>query len=280
MLRCKEVGVSNRKTGSIVISIILGVLIFFLGHRVFFVSSGIIKQAASYFVYPVLVLQRNLVDPINVWFKSRASLSKLNAIIDDLRSERNTLLAENIMLQAMAVYAQETKELREFNTKYTDMVTYSAQILTRHFSDREHFFLIDVGTNQGITVDMVAIYCNCMIGRVTQVYPWYSKVCLITDRACKVAACCAQTRVSGIHEGTNKEGETILRYVSHLKTVREHDLVISSGEGLVFPQGFALGRISALQSDDLYHHITLKPLIDLRRLRYCAVIAKEKKRAI
>ncbi len=267
---------SKRKTGRIVAVIILGVLVFFLGHRLFFVSSGMIKQASSYVVYPMLLFHRYTLEPIKTWFESRARAVELKVVIDDLREERDILLEENITLRATQSYLEDTRELREFSVRYNDAHLVTTQVLARHFSNCAHFFLIDVGSNQGITEDMVAVYRNCLVGRVTEVYPWYSKVRLITDAACKVAAYCVQTRASGIHEGVHKENETTLRYVSHLNDIREHDLVISSGEGLIFPQGFALGCITEIQLDGLYYVVTIKPLIDLQRLRYCSILAKGK----
>ncbi len=242
---------SKRKTSRIIAVIILGALIFFLGHRLFFVSFGVIKQVSSCVVYPMLLFQRYALEPLKTWFESLAHVVELKVVIDDLREERDTLLAENIILRATQLYLEDTKELREFSARYKDAHLVTTQILARHFSNCAHFFLIDAGSNQGITEDMVAVYGNCLVGRVTEVYPWYSKVRLITDAACKVAANCVQTRASGIHEGVHKENKTTLRYVSHLSTIHEHDLVISSGEGLIFPQGFALGRITEMQLDGL-----------------------------
>ena len=34
---------------------------------------------------------------------------------------------------------------------------------------------------------MIAVFKDCFLGRVVEVYPWYSKVLLITDPGCKVA---------------------------------------------------------------------------------------------
>jgi len=60
-------------------------------------------------------------------------------------------------------------------------------------SENAQFILVDGGSRQGVKKDMVALHNNCLIGRVDDVYPWYCKICLITDPACKVAAYCAKT---------------------------------------------------------------------------------------
>jgi cell shape-determining protein MreC len=62
--------------------------------------------------------------------------------------------------------------------------------------------------------------------------------------------------------------------VSHLASVKEAEMVVSSGEGLVFPQGFALGRIKMIEPDGLYTKIEIEPLIDLLTIDYCMLMKK------
>ncbi len=142
-----------------------------------------------------------------------------------------------------------------------------------------------VGSSQGIKKDMVALYCNAIVGRVTQVYPWYCKVCLVTDADCKIAALCLSSvalakvgpekGVSGIHEGINDSLYTAMRYISHLESVNVADDVLSSGEGLIFPKGFALGKVVAADKGELFYTITIQPALNFHTLRYCTLIAKE-----
>lgn len=249
-------------------------MLFFLLQHMFSVSllSSIHYLSASV-LYPVLQLQRVVVDPIKNWSERRANIKDLYAMIDTLRSEQNTLVAENIRLQSALAYYKDIDELVQFNTRYAQK-GHIAQILVKHLSSREHFFLVEGGLAQGIHKDMVATYKNNVIGRVIEVYPWYSKIQLITDASCQVAAYCTRTRAQGIHKGTYSEYESNLDYVSHLDRVQIGDLVVSSGEGLVFPQGFALGKITSSVVDDLYQHVKIKPVIDFRSIKYCTLLAK------
>lgn len=239
----------------------------------FYVRSEWIKQVASYFVYPVLLVQCVLVDPIKQNQDQAASVEELQDQLNALHQEYQEVLAENVQFKAAFSYMNDIKELQEFKERYSENGGQISQILVRHFSNQEHYFLIDGGTNKNIEKDMVVVYKNNLIGKVTEVYPWYSKVCLITDRNCKVAAYCAKTQAHGIHQGINNESSTSLSYVNHLEPIQEGDLVISSGEGLIFPQGFALGTIKTCQMDDLYKQITLEPGCDLRRMDYCMVMS-------
>lgn len=255
--------------------IVTAILLFALFTYGFRVRSEWVKKLASYFVYPVLLVQHVLVDPIKQQHDQVAHVETLQDQLHALQKEHEQILAENVQLKAAISYMNDIKELRDYQKRYQEKEGQITQVLVRHFSDQEHYFYIDGGSSKGVSKDMIVVYKNNLIGKITQVYPWYSKVSLITDRNCKVAAYCAKTKAHGIHQGTNNESHAALCYVNHLESVQEGDLVLSSGEGLVFPKGFALGTIKTCQPDDLYQEITLELGCDLRRLDYCVVMSKK-----
>ncbi len=263
------------KKSSWIASIALVSMLFFLVHHIFSLSLvGVMHSLSATILYPVLQLQRVVVNPIKNWSEQRATTKELYAIIDALRTEQQTLAAETIRLQSALAYYADIDELVQFNKRYADK-GYVAQILLKHQSNREHFFLVEGGLAHGIDKDMVAIYKNNLIGRVVEVYPWYSKVQLITDASCQVAACCTRTHAQGIHRGIYRDGESSLDYVNHFERLQIDDLVVSSGEGLVFPKGFALGKVTSCVADDLYQQVKVKPIIDFRSIQYCTLLAKK-----
>jgi len=266
MLRIK-----NRAT----ILVLCFIIMFFIVRYGALIDFSTIGSLSSCAVYPFLRIQQLIVEPIKVWLDRRVLIKDLNNKIECLQKERDELYGENIILKALHYYAEETNELRNFNKKYLLERGHIVQVLARHFSSNNQFFLMNAGSRHGIKKDMVALYNNCIVGRVGEVYPWYSKIFLITDAECKVAAMCPESGACGIHEGINDEQHTVLRYVSHLKKVVLHSMILSSGEGLIFPSGFALGRIESVQKGELFYLINSKPIIDFHSLCYCVLIAKE-----
>jgi rod shape-determining protein MreC len=229
---------------------------------------------ASYLVYPVLVMQRTYIEPLkNVWAQKR-TVQELETRVAQLEQQKDDLTAQLIQLQASVGYAHDSKELVEFRQRYASSYATIAQVIIKHISDQEHSFLIGAGSYKGVQKDMVAVYKNHLIGRVVQVYPLYSKVLLITDRSCKVASYCVQTGATGIYTGCNQPGKSALHHVSHLMAVKEGDMVLSSGEGLIFPRGFALGTIKTAVVNGLLYDVTCEPLLDVRTLKYCYVVQK------
>ncbi len=267
---------ANKKSICIT-GIALVCMTFFLLHHIFSLSLlAVVHQVSACVLYPVLQLQKVIVAPIQNWSEQHTDMQELHTRIDALRTEKEILLADNIKLQSTLAHHKDIDELIQFNKRYADK-GHVAQILLKHLSSREHFLLVEGGFDQGIDKDMVATYKNNLIGRVVEVYPWYSKVQLITDASCQVAAYCTRTRAQGIHKGMYNENESLLDYVSHLERIGVDDLVVSSGEGLVFPQGFALGKVISCVADDLYQQVKIKPTIDFRAIKYCLLLKKSKK---
>ncbi len=196
------------------------------------------------------------------------------ADIQSLQRENQLLHLQNIRLRGALAYADNIKELHAFNERYKQQGSI-AQIVARYISAESHYFLVDAGSQKGIAKDMVVLYENNLIGKVTEVYPTWSKVCLVTDRNCKVAAYCAQTKAQGIYEGCNDQASAALSFVNHLSQIETGDLVLSSGEGLVFPEGFALGKVASYENDGLYKQVKIEPLCDIREIDYCLIMAKQ-----
>ena len=253
---------------------IISALLFFMAHRFFFFAPGMLEQGASLIMYPFLRLQNMIVKPLQRFFADRHSMAQLEKMVVDLRIEKEELLAQVVALHSTHLYEEKTKELIDFSARYAANSLYCAQIIMKQFSDYEHSFLIDYGAAHGAEVDMVAIYKNCIVGRVCQVYPYYSKVICISDPLCKIPIYCNRSYAKGIYEGMRNEYSGALQYVSHLDTVELDELVISSGEGVIFPQGFAVGKIHSFESGDLHYSVVVKPLLSLEDIEYCCLLKK------
>jgi rod shape-determining protein MreC len=255
---------------------IIGIALFSLAvHRGIRVAQpSIWEYTSSYITYPFLRACSGVVNPITGWFYERSLARDLLIRHIQLLNDYADLQQEYIRCRAEHDIQDDTQELFEFNKEYNQNQGHVAQIMMRHISDQSHYYLVDAGAHHGIETDMVALYKECLVGRVTHVYPHYCKVVLITDALCKIAAYCSETKASGIHEGLNQTNATTLRHVSHLATMREGDLILSSGEGLIFPRGFAIGTVESFTHDRLLYSITVKPLLDFNTLTYCTLVRR------
>jgi rod shape-determining protein MreC len=249
-----------------------GALLVFLAQRSLFFYPGALEETFSYVVYPLLVVQQQIVGPIKIYCQRKKTIAELQERLAALQAERDIILAQNIELNGMISFAQDTQELVEFKNRYDLVQATLAQVLVKNFSDQSHFFLLDKGHNAGIKKDMVVIYKDCLIGRIMEVYPLYSKAVLVSDQSCQIAAYCTQSKATGIYQGSNQEWGAALNHVSHLSHLEIGELVVSSGDGLIFPRGFGIGKVSSFTTQGLFHQVAVTPLLDLRAIQYCYVV--------
>jgi len=251
------------------------ILFFFVCNRlVYFAPSGV-ETLLAQVVHPVLELQHRLLESWKKRAENKKSIEQLQQELLLTYSERDLLRAQVTELQATTAYARTVQELLAFKNKYEQPPVCLATIILRQLTDTAHYVLIDAGQQQGVDADMVAVYQNQLVGRVAEVWPKYSKVVLITDVSCKVGALCVGSNIQGIHEGECRLDRSTITHVSHLLPVQEQEAVLTSGQGLVFPFGLALGVITTVTPAGMYQEITVKPLVDIRAIEAVWILPKK-----
>lgn len=244
---------------------------FFIARQTLFFKKSSLESCMSYVTYPIFLVNNVVTSHLQSCINFFQSRNALQAKVQVLEEQCERLYKQLCEQKAVEHFVEHSKELSGFLQRYGLHNKIFAKILVHHFGKDEHYFYINQGTRDGVTKDMVALYKFQILGRVTEVYPWYSKVILITDRHSKIAAYANSTNADGIVKGLNTIEECELTYVSHLLKVVDDDLVISSGKGLIFPEGFCLGQIShhSLKDQALYHTIYLRPLVDFKEIKFC-----------
>ena len=254
--------------------VLMSILCFFLVHRAFVKTPGRFEQLLSTVSYPFITLShwasRPFVSARSFWTDKK----KLSYDLEQLRLENESLYQQLVELESSKIFLDETRELRNFKTRYDTHDMQLAKVILKQFGS-QHFFLIDAGKQKSITKNMAVVYKNCLVGKVTDVYPFYSKVALITDPVCQVASYCSKTKTVGIYQGIRNTKSGSLLHVDHLSKIKKGERVVSSGEGLVFPGGFGIGEVQEFKDTGVHYDVKVKPLIDVTKLAYCYVIQKQ-----
>jgi rod shape-determining protein MreC len=243
-------------------------LIFIALNRLLGLSERRIETALSYATYPLLRINAALQN--RFCNRSQIPVTQVLQDLEKITHERDALLQELVTLKALKRTVQDTQELRDFGKCYQTKGALVVPILLRNFSGH-HFFLVDGGERSGIEQDMVALYKNTIVGKVVQVYPSYSKVLLITDPQCYVSVATSSQGTRGMHHGF-KKGFTTLDYVDPQEEVLVGDMILSTGEGGLFPRGFALGTVTQVDEGGYGRSIVVEPLIDLKIIAYCTIV--------
>jgi rod shape-determining protein MreC len=131
---------------------------------------------------------------------------------------------------------------------------------------------IDKGLLDGLTPDMAVIAPGGVVGRVVTAGPRASKVQLLIDRNAAAGALIERSRSQGVAVGLG-DGRLRLDYVSDVSDVAVGDVVVTSGIDGIFPKGFIIGRVDAVErSGGGYREILIKPAVDFSSLEEVLVV--------
>jgi rod shape-determining protein MreC len=253
----------------------------FLIHRLFFPSFGMAERCLSYICYPFFKIHATLTHSLTAQAQDRKSVQEFKQDLDLLNLEHDLLKGRLAQLEAQQIFLDQTKELIDFASRYQTDKKHIAKVLLCACSAQEDIIFIDGGVNKGFVKDDIVVYQQALIGRVIEVQQWYSKVALITDQRCKVSAqlsalpdqAQSDEKACGVCWGKNNK-QLQLCFVPHFKPVVVGQVVISAGQGLVYPQGFELGVVSDVTTDLVAHKIQMQPMFDIKNVSYVYVLHK------
>ena len=121
------------------------IVLFFILYRSLYVAPNLLESGASLVLYPVIKMQHIVVKPLQKFFKKRKKMDALYQQIVLLQEHNDTLVAENIELNALLTYKENTLELINFRERYGVCDGHLAQVIMKQFSDYEQSFLVDCG---------------------------------------------------------------------------------------------------------------------------------------
>lgn len=133
---------------------------------------------------------------------------------------------------------------------------------------------INKGEEDGVTANRAILTPEGLVGRVERATAHQARVLTILHRDCAVAARVARTRVEGVIRWDFGDQPTLhLLYVSSQEDVKPGDIVETSGQGGIFPEGVRIGTVDrvALEPNGLMKEIVVRTAVDFRGLEQLLV---------
>ena len=181
---------------------------------------------------------------------------------------KQQLADAQIQLQQQRALADRSRgldKLLELRQRVT-LSTVAAEVIASGASPEFRTLTVDKGTQQGVRADTAVVAPAGVVGRVVVPSLRAAKVQLIIDRNAAAGALIERSRAQGVVVG---EGDELLRleYVSEIADVAMGDVVVTSGIDGIFPKGFIIGRVEAIErSAGAYRRITVRPAVDFSSL--------------
>ena len=193
-----------------------------------------------------------------------------NALLRNQLSELTLRLQQERSLTSRTESLQRLLDLR----KSVPLRTESARVIAVDATPYFRILTIDRGSNHGVRSNLAVVAPEGVVGRVIEpVSRRTSKVQLLVDRDAAAGARIERTRVVGVTSAGTGESPLLLDYVSNFADVIDGDVVVTSGTDGIYPKGFVIGRVTAVnRSDGLYKDIGIQPEVDFSRLEYVLVV--------
>lgn len=149
-----------------------------------------------------------------------------------------------------------------------------AEALTAEMDAYRQQVVINQGKMDGAFVGQPVIDEKGVVGQVISVGEKSSRVLLLTDVTHAIPVQVLRNDVRGIASGTGNNEELILDHLPRTVDVEKGDVLVTSGLGGTFPEGYPVAIVETVVNDGSSHfaRVTARPLASLERLRYLLLI--------
>ena len=204
---------------------------------------------------------------------------------ESIIAENENLKKENMKLKIEKVKEQEIYEENERLLKLLEMKENSiykgdlkfARVSFSDINNLNNKIFIDLGSKDGIKIDMITVYGDYLVGKIIAVHDSYSEVELITNPNCIISTK-TMGEVLGIARGSDEEDGLLYFQPSIVEdNLKGGDEIITSGISDIYPEGIKVGKIEQIDEKENYGYkrVTLKPSFESKDLREVIVISRE-----
>ena len=190
-----------------------------------------------------------------------------------LRQQNNQLKNEALVLRAqlqkfVAIQAENARlrnllgnENRKVDRR---LVAEIIQIDSDPFSLR---FLINKGSNHDVYLGQTVIDAYGIVGQVVEVTPFSARVLMIADATHAIPVRVNRNGVRANLVGTGQIGTLALQHVPDTTDIKVGDMLLSSGLGERFPDGYPVATVTQVITDpgENYAQVLAKPVAKLER---------------
>ncbi len=192
-----------------------------------------------------------LVDtPIKVVSSFSSNLATREALIAENTSLRGQQLLLQAKLQKLLSLESENNELRELlksSPKVQNERIAVAQLLSVSTDPLASELVIDKGLHSQVYEGQPVVDATGILGQITLVSPFTSRVLLITDLRSAVPVQDTRNGVRGLIVGRGSLAKLALTDIPETVDVKVGDVLVSSGLGGRYPEGYPVGVVSLVQ---------------------------------
>lgn len=192
--------------------------------------------------------------------------------IDELRFREQLMLLQNIK--------QENNRLRSLlaSPLRADTKKMVAEVLSVDSDPYTHQIVINRGANDGVFEGQPVLDDQGIVGQIQNVGTTSSRVILITDVTHAVPVRIRRNGIRLIASGTGQIDRLTHNFVPHSTDIKEGDILVTSGLGGKYPEGYPVATVSMVNQDEsrTFAIVFSQPVAQIDRLRYLLLLWPEK----
>lgn len=239
--------------------------------------------------YVIVPFQQG-ISKMGGWFSNRSEeLVQIRALLEEnerLKSEVAALTEENTILQQDKYELNKLRELVKLDEQYGEYTKVGARIISRDTGNWYSAFLIDKGSDDGLTEDMNVIAGGGLVGRITSVGPNWSRVTSIISDNSNVSGMTLATEdnliVSGDLQLMADGVITFSQLIDSRDVVAEGDKIVTSDISDKYLPNILIGYIHTINTDanNLTKSGYITPAVDFEHLGEVLVITDLKQQVV
>ncbi|TCP94991.1 rod shape-determining protein MreC [Cricetibacter osteomyelitidis] len=213
---------------------------------------------------------RTVLDGVSDNLVDTNKLQIENKVLKDQLREKN---ADLLLLDQLKVENQRLRLLLNSPLRQ-DEYKKIGEVLTAETDTYRQQVVMNQGQNDGAYVGQPVIDEKGVIGQIISVGEQTSRVLLLTDVTHSLPVQVLRNDVRLIASGTGRTDELRLENVPRSTDIEKGDLLVTSGLGGRFPEGYPVATIESVSRDgqNYFATVTAKPLASLERLRYILLL--------
>lgn len=219
--------------------------------------------------------------PLEMIDHLRASVATQRALLQEnahLRAKQSLLKAQVQKFIALEKENQQLRALLQSLPRNQEHISL-AQILAVVSDPYQREFVLSKGAHDGVYRGQAVLDANGVLGQIIFVGPLTSRVLLLTDNRSAIPVQDQRNGIRTIAVGTNADETLLLKHVPKTTSIKKGDMLLTSGLGKRFPQGYPLGEVVkvANRPGEQFAHIEIKASAQINRSQIVLLVWQQRR---
>jgi rod shape-determining protein MreC len=218
---------------------------------------SLLREVGSAIIYPFQWVGAKIGDGVSGFFAYFADLEDLQAELDSIKAENESLKNDLVDAEIMADENAWLYRYLAIKEEHGDYSLCAASVISSSSASGEGGdyateLTLNRGSSSGVSEGMPVITPSGLVGVVVEVNLNHCRVMTLLDTSVSVGAVTTRATENGLCEGDYArlhKGQATLRNLPEEADVQVGDIVVTSGRGSVYPYGIPIGRVTEVTAN-------------------------------